>query len=157
MKLGGLLKSLAPTIASAAGGPMAGMAVKMAAQKLGIPEATANEIEDLIEREPDKAVLLKEADKDFKNRIREMEIDLESFKVEVDDRKDARAKFSGDVTPKVFCILALILYGAYVMTVTILPHDQNDETIISLVLGQLSGILGTCAAFFYGGSNGKGG
>jgi len=47
------------------------------------------------------------------------------------------------------------LYGAYVMTVTILPHDQNDETIISLVLGQLSGILGTCAAFFYGGSNGK--
>jgi hypothetical protein len=155
MKLGGLLKSLAPTIASAAGGPMAGMAVKMAASKLGIPDATANEIEDLIEREPEKAVLLKEADKDFKNRIREMEIDLESFKTEVDDRKDARAKFSGDITPKVFCILALVLYGAYVMTVTILPHDQNDETIISLVLGQLSGILGTCAAFFYGGSNGK--
>jgi hypothetical protein len=134
---------------------MAGMAVKMAASKLGIPDATANEIEDLIEREPEKAVLLKEADKDFKNRIREMEIDLESFKTEVDDRKDARAKFSGDITPKVFCILALVLYGAYVMTVTILPHDQNDETIISLVLGQLSGILGTCAAFFYGGSNGK--
>jgi hypothetical protein len=155
MKLGGLLKSLAPTIASAAGGPMAGMAVKMAASKLGIPDATANEIEDLIEREPEKAVLLKEADKDFKDRIREMEIDLESFKTEVDDRKDARAKFSGDITPKVFCILALVLYGAYVMTVTILPHDQNDETIISLVLGQLSGILGTCAAFFYGGSNGK--
>jgi hypothetical protein len=155
MKLGGLLKSLAPTIASAAGGPMAGMAVKMAAQKLGMPDATANELEDLIEREPEKAVLLKEADKEFKDRIREMEIDLESFKTEVEDRKDARAKFSGDLTPKVFCILALILYGAYVMTVTILPHDQNDETIISLVLGQLSGILGTCAAFFYGGSNGK--
>jgi len=155
MKLGGLLKSLAPTIASAAGGPMAGMAVKMAAQKLGMPDATANEIEDLIEREPEKAVLLKEADKDFKDRIREMEIDLESFKTEVEDRKDARSKFSGDMTPKLFCILALMLYGAYVMTVTILPHDQNDETIISLVLGQLSGILGTCAAFFYGGSNGK--
>tara|TARA_R100000773_G_scaffold22815_1_gene20097 strand:+ start:9132 stop:9605 length:474 start_codon:yes stop_codon:yes gene_type:complete len=157
MKLGGLLKSLAPTIASAAGGPMAGMAVKMAANKLGLPEtATANEIEDLIERKPEKAVLVKEADRDFKSRIREMEIDLESFKTEVEDRKDARAKFSGDITPKVFCILALILYGAYVMAVTIMPHDQNDETIISLVLGQLSGILGTCAAFFYGGSNGKG-
>ena len=157
MKLGGLLKSLAPTIASAAGGPMAGMAVKMAANKLGLPEtATANEIEDLIERKPEKAVLVKEADRDFKSRIREMEIDLESFKTEVEDRKDARNKFSGDITPKVFCILALLLYGAYVMAVTIMPHDQNDETIISLVLGQLSGILGTCAAFFYGGSNGKG-
>jgi hypothetical protein len=155
MKLGGLLKSLAPTIASAAGGPMAGMAVKIAAQKLGMPEATANEIEDLIEKQPEKAILLKEADKEFKDRIREMEIDLESFKTEVEDRKDARQNFATDWTPKVFSILSLLLYGGFVMIVTLLPHDQNDETIISLVLGQLSGILGTAAAFFYGGSNGN--
>jgi hypothetical protein len=155
MKFGGLLKSLAPTIASAAGGPMAGMAVKMAAQKLGVPEATANEIEDLIEREPEKAVLLKEADNDFKDRIREMEIDLESFKTEVEDRQHARETFKNDWTPKVFGILALLLYGAYVMAVTIMPHDQNDETIISLVLGQLSGILGTMAAFWFSGSSTK--
>ena len=155
MKLGGLLKSLAPTIASAAGGPMAGMAVKMAAQKLGVPDATANEIEDIIEREPEKAVLLKEADNDFKDRIREMEIDLESFKTEVEDRQHARETFKNDWTPKVFGILALLLYGAYVLTVTIMPHDQNDETIISLVLGQLSGILGTMAAFWFSGSSTK--
>ena len=156
MKLGGLLKSLAPTIASAAGGPMAGMAVKMAAKKLGLPDtATANEIEDLIEREPDKAVMVREADKEFKDYIREMEIDLESFKTEVEDRKDARENFATDWTPKVFSVLTLLLYGAFVMIVTLMPHDQNDETIISLVLGQLSGILGTAAAFFYGGSSGK--
>ena len=155
MKLGGLLKSLAPTIASAAGGPIAGMAVKMAAQKLGVPDATANEIEDIIEREPEKAVLLKEADKDFKDRIREMEIDLESFKTKVEDRQHARETFKNDWTPKVFGILALLLYGAYVMAVTIMPHDQNDETIISLVLGQLSGILGTMAAFWFSGSSTK--
>ena len=156
MKLGGLLKSLAPTIASAAGGPMAGMAVKMAASKLGLPESTtANEIEDLIERQPERAVALKQADEDFKTRIREMEIDLESFKTEVEDRKDARENFSTDWTPKIFSILCLLLYGGFVMIVTLMPHDQNDETIISLVLGQLSGILGTAAAFFYGGSSGK--
>ena len=156
MKLGGLLKSLAPTIASAAGGPMAGMAVKMAAKKLGLPDsATANEIEDLIEREPEKAVLVKQADSEFRSKIREMEINLESFKTEVADRKDARTKFSTDWTPKVFSILTLLLYGGFVVIVTLMPHDQNDETIISLVLGQLSGILGTAAAFFYGGSNGN--
>ena len=87
MKLGGLLKSLAPTIASAAGGPMAGMAIKMAAKKLNLPETTtANEIEDLIEREPEKAVVIKQADKEFKDTIKAMEIDLESFKTEVQDR-----------------------------------------------------------------------
>ena len=125
MKLGGLLKSLAPTIASAAGGPMAGMAVKMAAQKLGVPDATANEIEDIIEREPEKAVLLKEADTEFKDRIREMEIDLESFKSELEDRQHARETFKNDWTPKVFGILALLLYGAYVLTVTITPTHQH--------------------------------
>ena len=134
---------------------MAGMAVKMAAQKLGVPDATANEIEDIIEREPEKAVLLKEADNDFKDRIKEMEIDLESFKTEVEDRQHARETFKNDWTPKVFGILALLLYGAYVMAVTIMPHDQNDETIISLVLGQLSGILGTMAAFWFSGSSTK--
>ena len=156
MKLGGLLKSLAPNIASAAGGPLAGMAVKMVAAKLSLPESTtANEIEDLIEREPDKAVLVKQADEDFRLKIKEMEIDLESFKTEVEDRKDARAAFSTDLTPKLFSVLTLLLYGAFVLMVTMMPHDQNDETIISLVLGQLSGILGTAAAFYYGGSNGK--
>ena len=149
MKLGGLLKRLAPTIASAAGGPLSGMAVKMAASKLGLPETTtANEIEDLIERQPERAVALKQADEDFKNRIKEMEIDLESFKT-------ARENFATDWTPKVFSVLTLLLYGGFVMIVTLMPHDQNDETIISLVLGQLSGILGTAAAFFYGGSSGK--
>ena len=156
MKLGGLLKSLAPTIASAAGGPMAGMAVKMAASKLGLPEnTTANEIEDLIEREPEKAVLVKQADQDFKNRIREMEIDLESFKTELEDRKSARESFGADWTPKVFSISALLLYGSYVMVVTLFEHSQQSETVISLVLGQLSGILGTAAAFFYGSSSKK--
>ena len=156
MKLGGLLKSLAPTIASAAGGPMAGMAVNMAAKKIVLPDtATDNEIEDLIERDRDKAVMVREADKEFKDYIREMEIDLESFKTEVEDRKDARENFATDWTPKVFSVLTLLLYGAFVMIVTLMPHDQNDETIISLVLGQLSGILGTAAAFFYGGSSGK--
>jgi len=134
---------------------MAGMAVRMAAQKLGVPDATANEIEDIIEREPEKAVLLKEADTEFKDRIREMEIDLESFKSELEDRQHARETFKNDWTPKVFGILALLLYGAYVLTVTIMPHDQNDETIISLVLGQLSGILGTMAAFWFSGSSTK--
>ena len=134
---------------------MAGMAVRMAAQKLGVPDATANEIEDIIEREPEKAVLLKEADTECKDRIKEMEIDLESFKSELEDRQHARETFKNDWTPKVFGILALLLYGAYVLTVTIMPHDQNDETIISLVLGQLSGILGTMAAFWFSGSSTK--
>jgi len=155
MKLGGLLKSLAPTIASAAGGPMAGMAVKMAATKLGIPDATANEIEDLIERQPEKAVLLKEADKDFAHRLKEMEINLESFKTEVEDRKDARRVFGDDPTPKIFAVISLMGFLAYIFMVTLQPPDANDDGVVNLVLGYLGGLVSGISAFFFGGSNGK--
>ena len=158
MKLGKLLSSLAPTIASAAGGPMASMAVHVAAKKLHLPETTtANEIEDLIEREPHKAVALKEADKEFADTIKAMEIDLESFKTEVEDRQDARQKNreANDWTPRIFILLALFLYGGFIVLVTVMPHDQNDETIISLVLGQLSSLLALGGSYYFGSSNGK--
>ena len=103
IKIGKLLKSLAPTVAEAAGGPLAGMAVKMVASKMGVPEASAEKIEEILETQPEKAVLVREADQDFKTKIREMEIDLESFKTEVDDRKDARKTFGDDPVPKDIC------------------------------------------------------
>jgi len=149
----GILKALAPKLLDvvASSNPVAGTVLKMATKKLGLPDgSTPEQIEEEIEKNPDKAPLLS----DVEDQVKKMGIELESYKVEVADRKHARETFKNDWTPKVFCILALVLYGAYVMIVTVLPFEQN-ETIISLVLGQLSGILGTCAAFFYSGSSTK--
>ena len=123
----------------------------MATKKLGMPEnSTPEQIEEEIERNPEKATMIS----DVERQVDLMNIELESFKTDVEDRKHARETFKNDWTPKVFCILSLILYGSYVMIVTLVPFEQN-ETIQSLVLGQLAGILGTGAAFFYS-SNGKG-
>ena len=155
IKLGSLLKTLAPTVASAAGGPMAGMAVKMVASKLGVPDASADTIEQILQTQPEKAVLVQQADGEFKDRIREMEIDLESFKAEVDDRKDAREKFSDDPTPKVFAMLALVGFLGYVFMVTLQPPDANDDGVVNLILGYLGGLVSGISAFFFGGSNGK--
>ena len=150
----GILKALAPKLVDvfASSNPVAGTVLKMATKKLCMPDnSTPEQIEEEIERNPEKATMIS----DIEKQVDLMNIELESYKTEVEDRKHARETFKHDWTPKVFCILALILYGAYVMTVTLMPHDSNDETIISLVLGQLSGILGTCAAFFYSGSSTK--
>jgi hypothetical protein len=155
IKIGKLLKSLAPTVAEAAGGPLAGMAVKMVASKMGVPEASAEKIEEILETQPEKAVLVREADQDFKTKIREMEIDLESFKTEVDDRKDARKTFGDDPTPKVFAMLALIGFLGYVFMVTIQPPDANDDGVVNLILGYLGGLVSGISAYFFGGSNGK--
>ena len=149
----GILSALAPKLVDvvASSNPVASTVLKMATKKLGMPEnSTPEQIEEEIERNPEKATMIS----DVERQVSAMNIELESFKTEVEDRKHARETFKNDWTPKVFCILSLILYGSYVMIVTLVPFEQN-ETIQSLVLGQLSGILGTCAAFFYS-SNGKG-
>ena len=155
LKIGSLLKTLAPTLAQAAGGPMAGMAVKMVASKLGAPDASVETIEKILETQPEKSVLVKQADGEFKDRIREMEIDLESFKAEVDDRKDAREKFSDDPTPKIFAMVALIGFIGYVFMVTIQPVDANDDGVVNLILGYLGGLVSGISAYFFGGTNGK--
>jgi len=155
MKLGSLLKSLAPTVASAAGGPMAGMAIKMVASKIGVPDAGVEQIEEILETQPEKAVLVKQADTDFKDRIRELEIDLESFKTEVEDRKDARRVFGNDPTPKIFAVISLLGFLAYIFMVTIQPPDANDDGVVNLVLGYLGGLVSGISAYFFGGSNGK--
>lgn len=149
-----ILKQLAPSLIDvvSSSNPIAGTVLKMATKRLNMPEdSTPEQIEEEIEKDPDKLSVIT----DVENEVKKMNIELESYKTEVDDRKHARETFKNDWTPKVFGILALLLYGAYVLTVTIMPHDQNDETIISLVLGQLSGILGTMAAFWFSGSSTK--
>ena len=149
-----ILKQLAPSLIDvvSSSNPIAGTVLKMATKRLNMPEdSTPEQIEEEIQKDPDKLSVIT----DGENEVKKMNIELESYKTEVDDRKHARETFKDDWTPKVFGVLALILYGAYVLTVTIMPHDQNDETISSLVLGQLSGILGTMAAYWLAGSSTK--
>ena len=53
----GFLGALAPTLVNVAtsGNPVANIAIKMAAKKLNMPEtSTLEQIEELVEREPDK-------------------------------------------------------------------------------------------------------
>ncbi len=154
MKLKGILGALAPTLVNVAtsGNPVANIAIKMAAKKLNMPEtSTLEQIEELVEREPDKIPALTQTE----NELKAMEINLESFKVEVDDRKSARDHFSDDPMPKIFAMTALLGFLGYVYMVTIQPPDANDDGVVNLILGALASLVSGISAFFFGGSNGK--
>lgn len=56
-----LLKSAAPSLATAVAGPMGGMAVKAIADKLGVP-ASIGEVTKALEANPELALKLKEID-----------------------------------------------------------------------------------------------
>ena len=154
MKLNGLLKTLAPTIAKtiASGNPVAKMAINILSDKLGIEEKNPAKIEKFLENNPDRVAEVKDADREFEDKIREMEIDLEAFQTEAEDAKDARRLFSKDRTSKAFALISLIGFLIYCFFVTLMGADVDAATT-NLVIGYLGGLVSSAASSFYGSSS----
>ena len=98
MKIAGLLKNVvgavAPTLGSALGGPMGGMAANMISEVLGCknePKAIEKALETAT---PEQMLALKKAEQEFEVKMKELDVDV--FKLETEDIQDARGKFSKD-------------------------------------------------------------
>ena len=152
MKFGSLLKALAPTIGGAIGGPMGGMAAKMVASKLGIKKTDTQSIEEALEEAtPEQLEEIKAAEKEFALKMKQLDIDV--FAKQVEDVQDARKVFGDDPIPKLFAMLALVGFLAYVFLVTMQEPESNDDAIVNLVLGYLGGLVSGISAFFFGANN----
>jgi hypothetical protein len=106
-KIGNLLGQLAPTIATAIGGPIAGMAVKALAGALGLSQdASSEDVEAaLINATPEQLAAIKKVDADFKVQMKELDIDLE--KIAAGDRDSARnmQMHTNDWIPRAMAIM----------------------------------------------------
>ena len=155
MKLGGLLKNIvgavAPTLGTALGGPMGGMAASMIAEVLGVPN-TPKAIEKAIaEATPEQMLELKKAEQDFEVQMKELDVDV--FKLETQDKQDARGKFGKDWTTRIMGIATIGGFLAYIFMVTLQPPEQNSEALINLVLGYLGGLASAVISFYFGASH----
>ena len=151
-----ILKVAAPTVATALGGPLAGMAVKFLTDKLGLPSPD----EDVLVRTiqgmgPDQIVQLKQMDIDFQKFLKQNEIDLEAIAAK--DRDSARnlliqtksivpAFLSIGVTLGYFGILTLMLRGEL---------KVGDSQALLLMLGGLGMAFGSVMQYWFGSSAGS--
>ena len=143
--------NLAPTLGSALAGPMGGMAGNLVAEVLGC-DPEPKKIEQAIQNAtPEQLMELKKAEKDFEIKMKELDVDI--FAMETADIQDARKVFAKDWTPKVFGLVALFGFVGYIFLVTLQPPDANSDTIVSLVLGYLGGLVSGIASFYFGASN----
>lgn len=170
-----VIKSIAPTIGLALGGPLAGVAIKTLSDELfdGTP-TTESDIKDLVENglNPENLSKLKEIDNSFSIRMKELDIDLQALQLSektlyVNDTQDAR-KYKDN---KVFWLGAIILFsfaavmctalfGSYALLTGNLP--VKDVSIVGMVSGFVGTIIGYAAAnaqqvvgFFFGSSAGS--
>ncbi len=148
-----ILGSVAPTIGAALGGPVGGAAGSVIAKVLGV----ANEpraIEQAIKQAtPEQLAELKKAEQDFQIKMKALDVDV--FALETADVQNAREVYraGNDWTPKFIAVACVLFFGGYIALVTVLPPDANSDTIVSLVLGYLGGIVSSIISFYYGASH----
>ena len=146
-----IVGAVAPTLGTALGGPMGGMAANMIADVLGCPNTPKAIEKALAEATPEQMLELKKAENAFEIQMKELDVDV--FKLETEDKQDARGKFSKDWTARIMGITVVGGFMGYIFLVTLQPPEQNSEALINLVLGYLGGLASAVISFYFGASH----
>lgn len=156
-KIGGLLAQVAPTVATALGGPLAGLAVKTLSEALfGHQDASESDVSAaLMNATPEQLQKLKETDATFKLKMKELDIDLE--KIAAGDRDSARNMQirTGDWIPRAMAIM--VTFGFFGILAWLLVRGvppSGSETLIYM-LGALGTAWTGIVQFYFGSSAGS--
>ena len=149
-ELFGLLKGIAPTLATAVAGPLGGMAVSALASKFGVSDSVES-VAKAIAGDPQAAQKLQE-------------LELEYAKLDAADRDSARKNeqalatsehtplLNKSVTP-VLALVVVIAWGLiqYHLLTHVVPNEMRE--IIIRVLGTLDGALVMVLSYYFGASH----
>jgi hypothetical protein len=150
-KIAGLIGSVAPTIATALGGPLAGTAATAIAEVLGVNSQDPRALEKaMASATPEQLTEIKKAELNFEARMKELDVDI--FALETADIQNARANNAKDWTARAIALGTMGAFIGYVFLVTIQPPDANSDAIINLVLGYLGGMVSAVTSFYFGAS-----
>jgi len=149
--LAGLLKNVAPGLATVVAGPLGGMAVKAIADKLGVSD-TVEAVANAIQADPEAAMKL-------------AEIDLKQFQLENEDRASARhmqevALQQDSWLAKNFLYIFTAVWSVFAMAFFAMASfysipDANTR-IVDTIIGVLIGtVLTGFFNFFFGSSKGS--
>lgn len=151
-----VLNTVAPTVATALGGPLAGMAVKAIGGALGIEQPTQTKIEDAITSgslSAEQLAALKQADTDFKLKLREL--DIKEEEIHAGDRKSAREMqvSNRSYVPAILSVITvsgffILLGGAAMGKLTLTGSD-----VMMLLLGVLARETASVYQFWLGSSS----
>jgi hypothetical protein len=152
-----LVKTVAPSLATAVGGPLAGMATRAISDALlGKPDGTEDELIDAAAKaSPDQLLALKKAEQDFAVRMRELEIDLQ--RIDAADRNSARDREvkTGDVTPRALAAaVTLGFFGVLGYMIAYGLPSQGGEALL-VMLGTLGTAWGGIVSYYFGSSAGS--
>jgi hypothetical protein len=162
MEIKDLLKTAAPMIGAAIGGPFGSVAVKLLSDALDKPDATAEDLPAILaSATPEQMAAAQEANTAFATRMAELGFDNEQkiSALVVEDVKSARqASVDGGTTKHLFwlsIVLLIISLGTEIVVLLKGLPEGTNEIIAGRVLGLMDSVAMMVLAFWYGSSLGS--
>jgi hypothetical protein len=149
-----LLEKLAPTIATAVAGPLAGTAVIFLEKALDLaPGAGAKSVATVLSSAtPEQLAAVKAADNAFSDKMRELDISV--TKLDSVDRASARARQAAikDSTPAILAyVLTIGLFG-FIALMSFVNIPANSVQALNLTLGSIGTAWVAMISYYYGSS-----
>lgn len=149
------LKQIAPTIATALGGPLAGMAVSAISKAIGVDESKVGDLISNNKLTADQIAQVKLAEIELQKQAQDLGLNFEELAV--DDRKSAREMqvatrswvpplLAASVTLGFFAILGGMMFG---------KMSVADNTALTMMLGSLGTAWTGIIAYYFGSSAGS--
>lgn len=148
------LKQIAPTIATAFGGPLAGMAVTAISKAIGVEPDKVQDMISSNKLSAEQIAQLKVAEIELQKQAQELGLNFE--KLAVDDRKSARdmqAATRSVVPPILAAIVTVGFFGILGMMLTGKVDSSNPA--LMMMLGSLGTAWTGIIAYYFGSSAGS--
>jgi len=154
---GPLIGTIAPTIATALGGPLAGMAVRAVSSALfGHENGTeADVLAAMGQATPDQLSALKKIDADFAVQMKSLDIDLE--RISAADRDSARNMQieTRDWIPRALAVGVTAGFFGILLWILIYGLPESGKESLLLLLGALQAAWTGIVSFYFGSSAGS--
>ena len=144
------LNQIAPGIATALGGPLAGLAVTAISKALGIDEKDVQKTIETGKLSADQLASLKQAEIELQAKAQELGLNFE--KLATDDRKSARDMQinTKSIVPAILAIGVTI--GFFGILIGLMTDNVTKSDALLLMLGSLGTAWTAIVSFYFGSS-----
>ena len=144
------LTQIAPSIATALGGPLAGLAVTAISKALGIDEKDVQKTIETGKLSAEQMMSLKQAEMDLQAKAQELGLNFE--KLATEDRKSARDMQTAtkSIIPAVLAIGVTV--GFFAILIGLMTDNVTKSDALLLMLGSLGTAWTAIVSFYFGSS-----
>ena len=147
------IESIAPTIASCLGGPLAGLAVEAVSKAIGVDPSAVQDTINSGKLTADQIASVQQAEIALKAKAQELNLDFEQLAVQ--DRKSARdlQQNTHSIIPPALAIIVTL--GFFGILVGLMMETFKTSDALLLMLGSLGTAWTAIMSFYFGSSAGS--